>query len=492
MRTMSAIHQPPIRPVPTGAWQLPTSATPGAAAAQAASRAAWRQSQPLIVAVVLRLLPGVAKLAAWAWVTGYAFLGRRQAVMALMLLWLCNNFTHAIGYPPNGAAFFRHATVFASAISVFILYASAPPRSRTPGLLVWTAVMSLMLILHSMFFSTAKDISILKAISYGLSIQTLITAWSRLSSAERAVTESQMIGLLYTIALFSVPLVVLPAGYIRNRVGFQGVLEHPQSFGQVMGILAVWLTTTWLTDRNMRLSLKIAIPLLLVDCYLSRSRMAVLLYLVGVGVAIATGPLSAALSRFNRGPRLLKGRLGVVLAGGLLVAALGGSLFSELVQDFIRKGTASQTTAEAAWQARGGMIEFMQQNIRERPLTGIGLGVPSSPEAMAYLIRDPIFGLPVMATVEKGVLPVAMVEEMGWPLAVLYAPWFLALLLSAVRAGPRYAGVCAAALTLNASEAVFFSPGGGGLLIQILVTMAATAQPTRQDQTPVSRAAIVS
>lgn len=492
MSTVPAIDRPPVPPGTTGGWRFSAPAMHEVAAARNASRIAWRQSRPLIVGIVLRALPGAAKLAAYAWATGYAFLGRRQAIMALMLLWLCNMFTHAVGAPPGGAAFFRHATVLAAAISVFILHAAAPPRTRTPGLLAWTGILSLILLAHSMLFSTAKDISVLKAISFALTIQTFLTAWSRLPAAERAVTENQVMGLLSAIAVFSVPLVVLPAGYVRTVWGFQGVLEHPQAFGQTMGILAVWLTVTWLTERDMRRSLKMLLPFLFVGMYLARSRMAVVLYVVGVSVAIATGPLSTAVGRFKRAPRLLKGRLTLALVGGTVLAIFGGSIFSEAIQDFVRKGSKAATTVEAAWQARGGMIEMMRQNIEDHPLTGIGLGVPSHPALLYAIVRDPIFGLPVMATVEKGVLPVAMVEELGWPLALLYAPWFLALLACAARAGPRYAGVCAAVLTLNFSEAVFFSPGGGGMLIQLLVAMCATAPPSGQDHAPTRRAAIAS
>lgn len=492
MSTIPAVDRPPVPPVTTGRRRLSAPAMHEVAAARNASRIAWRQSRPLIVGIVLRALPGAAKLAAYAWATGYAFLGRRQAIMALMLLWLCNMFTHAVGAPQGGAAFFRHATVLAAAISVFVLHAAAPPRTRTPGLLVWTGILSLILLTHSMLFSTAKDISVLKAISFALTIQTFFTAWSRLPAAERAVTEDQVMGLLSAIAVCSVPLVVLPAGYIRTGLGFQGVLEHPQAFGQTTGILAVWLTATWLTERNMRRSLKMLLPVLFVGMYLARSRMAVVLYVVGVSVAIATGPLSAVVGRFKRVPRLLKGRLTLALVAGTVLAVFGGSVFNEAVQDFVRKGSKATTAVEAAWQARGGMIEMMRHNIDEHPITGIGLGVPSFPEMMYAIVRDPIFGLPVMATVEKGVLPVAMVEELGWPLALLYALWFLALLVCAARAGPRYAGLCAAVLTLNFSEAVFFSPGGGGMLIQLLVAMAATAQPPEQNQASVSRAAIAS
>lgn len=480
MSTMPAIDRSSVRPVATGGWQLPDSASLGAAAAKLATRKAWRQSLPLVVPIVFRVIPGPAKIVSYVWATAYAFLGRRQAIMALALIWFCNLFTHAAGVPPPAAAFFRHGAVFAAAISVFIVHAGALPRSRTPGLLVWTAVMSVLLLAHSMVFSTVTDISVLKAISFGVSIQTLLTAWSRLSAADRAVTENQLWGLLYAIGFFSVPLVVLPAGYIRTRTGFQGVMEHPQLYGQLSGIIAVWLSATWLTQRKMAISLKILLPICLAGIYLSRSRMALVLFLTGVGVAVATGAMAPVFSRLKHAPRLLKRRLALAAVAALLSAGVAGPLLFEAYQVFLRKGRAATTISEAAWESRGFMIEIMNQNIREHPLTGIGLGVPSKPELTAGIIRDPYFGLPVMAVVEKGVLPVAMVEEMGWPLALLYAPWFLALLVSAVRAGPRYAGVCAAGLTLNMSEAVFFSPGGGGMMVLLLVSMAATAQPPTQ------------
>lgn len=492
MRTIPAQNPPSISTVAAGEWRLPNAASIRAAAVRATSRETRRHSWPFVVAIALRAMPGPTRILAYAWATGYAFLGRRQAIMALMLIWLCNMFTQAVGLPPGGAAFFRHAAVFAAAFSVFVLHASAPPRSRTPVLLVWTATMSMLLLLHSMLFSKMPDISVLKAISYALTIQTFLVAWSRLSLSERALAENQVLGLLYAILVCSVPLVVLPAGYIRTRSGFQGVMEHPQLFGQLCGIVAVWLSATWLTDRHMRLSLKILLVTSLAGIYLSRSRMALVLYLTGVAVAIVAGPLSAAVSRSRLAPRLLKGRLTLAMGGALVLVIVGGSLFYEVYEVFVRKGGKSIAITEAAWEARGFLVERMQLNIREQPMTGIGFGVPSSPEMMYAIIRDPIFGLPVMATVEKGVLPVAMVEEMGWPLALLYAPWFIALLVSAVRAGPRYAGVCAAALTLNATEAVFFSPGGGGMMVQLLVAMAATAVPPGKNQALLSRAAIAS
>lgn len=464
-------------PVAAGRW----SRAPAVDRLSREVREAWKRSSPLLVVVALRVIPGPQKILAYVTSMVYALMGRRQAIMALVMLWLCNMFTHAFGFPPGAAALFRHLTVFAAACSVFLIHSGEPPRSRTPGLLAWTGGLGALLVLHSVFVSTMPDVSALKAISFATTIQLLLTAWSRLSPQQRSVTEKQVFGVLYGLALFSAPLVATGAGYVRSRRGFQGLLEHPQAFGPTMAIVAVWLLATWLTDRRMRFSLKAVLALSLAWIYLAKARIGVVVFLVGMISAVIAGPFAAILNRSTRVPRILKTRLSLIVAGACVTAVVAGPYLAEAVTNFISKGTASTTIADAAWASRGHLIELMQANIRDRPVTGIGLGVASTPEGYSSFVRDPVFGLVIMAAVEKGVMPVAMVEEMGWPLALLYASWFVGLLVMSIRAGPRYAGICAAALSVNISEAVFFSPGGGGLIVMILVAMAATAPPARED-----------
>lgn len=444
-------------------------------------REAWRRSLPLMAIVALRVAPGPQKILAYVTSMFYALMGRRQAIMALVMLWLCNMFTHAFGFPPSAAAIFRHLTVFAAAASVFLIHSAEPPRSRTPLLLAWTGVLSTLLILHSIFVSTMPDVSALKAISFAMTVQLLLTAWSRLSPQQRSIAEKQLFGVLYGLAILSAPLVAMGAGYVRSGRGFQGLLEHPQAFGPTMAIAAVWLFATWLTDRRMSLVLKSMLALSLAWVYFSSARIAVVMFLVGTFAAIVAGPFSSILNQSKRVPRILKTRLTLLVTCVCLTATILGPYLAETVQKFIAKGRGTTDIAEAAWDSRGGLIELMQENIANRPMTGLGLGVASTPEGYSSFVRDPLFGLVIMAAVEKGVLPVAIVEELGWPLALLYAPWFAGLLLMAIRAGPRYAGICAACLAMNISEALFFSPGGGGLIVQILVTMAATAPPARED-----------
>lgn len=397
------------------------------------------------------------------------------------MLWLFNMFTHAFGFPPGGAVVFRHLTVFAAALSVFVVYAAAPPRSSTPMLLLWTGGLNILLLMHSLFISTAPDISTGKALTYSLVIQTLLTAWSRLAPQERSVTEKQVWGVFFGLALLSAPLMLSSRGYFKNGFGFQGLLEHPQAFGPFMALLAVWLFATWLTDRRMPGMLKALMVLAMAYVYLARARGGMVMLAVGIFAAIGLRPLTALMNQSARVPRLLKGRLAFLMVSIAVVLVVAGPFVgAEFQRFFLKQASNAETVKEAFWESRGFLVEMMQQNISEHPMTGIGFGVASTPEGYSAISRDPFFGFVIMAAVEKGVLPVAIVEELGWPLALLFAPWFLGLFIQAIRGGPRYAGVCAAALVLNFSECVFFSPGGGGLIVEVLVAMAATAPPAIQ------------
>jgi hypothetical protein len=79
-----------------------------------------------------------------------------------------------------------------------------------------------------------------------------------------------------------------------------------------------------------------------------------------------------------------------------------------------------------------------------------------------------------MATVEKGVLPIMILEELGIPLGLLVYLWIGTLALCATRGGILPISVFAAVMLTNIAEAAFLSPGGTGLLSIVLVAWAAT------------------
>ena len=125
----------------------------------------------------------------------------------------------------------------------------------------------------------------------------------------------------------------------------------------------------------------------------------------------------------------------------------------------------------------------MWENIEAQPWRGIGFGLASDPATMV-VDRDPILDLPTGATIEKGVMPIAVLEELGAFGFIAVMLWLWMLISRAARGGGMTAlAVFYTALLLNMGESVLFSPGGMGLLFLILIGWAASA---RHETSPVA------
>src|SRR5690606_8938271 len=113
-----------------------------------------------------------------------------------------------------------------------------------------------------------------------------------------------------------------------------------------------------------------------------------------------------------------------------------------------------ESFAEAYSKSRGGLIDRMFENINENPLTGIGFGIASIPEEM-NIERDPVFGLPIGAAIEKGVMPIALIEELGAPAAIIVAIWIFILIRRAAFNSVTALSVSVTVLLINMGENVF-------------------------------------
>jgi hypothetical protein len=160
----------------------------------------------------------------------------------------------------------------------------------------------------------------------------------------------------------------------------------------------------------------------------------------------------------------------------LMLLLVNGAMFSQKLDVYISKsGRADATSiAEAYEVSRGPKIEDMWVNIQDKPFLGIGFGIASKPEQM-LVVRDPLLGLPISAAVEKGVLPVAVLEELGALGLQLVALWLWNLIRRAARRGGFTSlTVLFVALLINMGESVLFSPGGMGLLVLIMIGWASS------------------
>jgi hypothetical protein len=126
-------------------------------------------------------------------------------------------------------------------------------------------------------------------------------------------------------------------------------------------------------------------------------------------------------------------------------------------------------------------------NFWEKPITGIGFGAPSDPIRFARQLERGPYGIPLSASVEKGFMPTAVLEETGLIGAVLTIALLIFLFMPAVQhPDPTLFWVMATCLLLNLGEMVFFSVGGMGFFFWFVMMFCHVAAFKRPSPPPTS------
>jgi hypothetical protein len=274
--------------------------------------------------------------------------------------------------------------------------------------------------------------------------------------------------------LASAPFLVHPSGYFRNGTGFQGILSHPQTFGVIVALLGIWTLADMVASARPSWKQMAICGLSAALVFASESRTAGLSMTVGIAIAVSIavkhgGSIRNALPGLSR--RWVQW-MTVALLTGLVAAAPQGR---DLLVGFLQKRNDVAGIGEIFRASRGNIVDVMQENIVARPWTGLGFGIGSDTTEMT-IERDPVWGIPVSGAVEKGVLPVAILEEVGIPGLLVTAFWVYLLIAAAVRSGLQEAAVAICGILLNFGESMLFSPGGIGLLVLVMLTWASTGQ----------------
>lgn len=461
----------------------------GGGIAQPSSREAWdstkagsariRVENRLVLAVIfgalaLRVASEQTALLSYGVLAFLAMFGRRHAITALAVSWLITMVNPGLAPEAYLGAAGRYFVILAAAVSV--LWRSSFFRAvRVQPIILGTLALGAFFIVHSWFVSPFLDVSILKALSWTIVVMTLLSAWSGLSPERRRQLSEQLYAAFVALALLSLPLLFLPVGFLRNGTGFQGILNHPQAFGTAMALLGAWTVGRFLGTSRPPWRAVLLSVLCLVLSVLSETRTAGLGLVFGVVTAVLVVPLIAGRKIVAVLPGLQSRRFQIVAAFGLVGLIVAAPLLHAVVDDFISKSGREEVSGvlEAYDRSRGVLIDPVLENIQTTPLRGIGFGIASQPEFME-IQRDPVLGLPIGASIEKGVMPLAILEEVGIPGAALFLVWLWMILRRSAKAGMAPFTVVITILFINLGESVFFSPGGMGMLQLILVAWAAS------------------
>lgn len=406
---------------------------------------------------------------------GYALFGCEQVIQALALSWLFAMLSEGVAPLAINVTWERYLVIAGAALSLVLHNALGKPTISMNRPVLYSLALGVLLIFHSMMFSPMPELSILRALLWTVVLVTLLLAWTGLDYQARGRLEQQLFGGLVTLVLISLPLAFTDIGYLTNGTGFQGVLGQPQAFGVVVAIMGAWVAGRLLNTSRPRWRDVVLLGLCLVLVVISEARTAALALVLGLGSAVLVSPWIAGIPTRLLMPGLGSRRLQAIgLIAVIGVGATSSGLSSRL-GDYVQKRSDSSSLLEVVELSRGPIVEPMIANIEEEWLTGIGFGIASDPFSMT-IERDAMFGLPLSAPIEKGVLPIAVLEELGVFGFLMVTIWVWLMVKRGARAGIAAFAVMATLLFANLGESTLFSPGGLGLLPLILFAWAATGK----------------
>ena len=397
----------------------------------------------------------------------YAFLGWPQVVQSYVLSCLLTLINPAIAADVEVAVVSRYLVLFAGFLSVG--FRGGFWRITRP--LGLTYLLGFFLIVHSAILSQMPLISSLKSLAWFMAASTAIAAVTQMQAHIYRDMANWLYCVFLALVLASIPFMMIPSiGFARNGEGFQGVLNHPQAFGPTVAILGSMVAGALCSRRKVSVGLSATLVVCFVFVILSESRTAGFALILGLSLSAFSFRLVAGRSFFEVAPLLRGWRVVLLLLIALFALTAAGSQLQEVFESYVakRSETNSLSPVQVYQSSRGALIEEMVSNIVLNPWGGIGFGIASDPTYM-FVIYDPFFDLPVSASVEKGVLPVALLEEVGIPGFLLCAIWLWILVQHAARFAMIGLFVTSTALLLNMGESVLFSPGGFGMLVLVMM-----------------------
>jgi len=336
----------------------------------------------------------------------------------------------------------------------------------TPRLAYSLLLFFVVLLPLSSFTGTFPLVSALKLITFTLGTVVTVVGFYR----TRHLAD-YWLSWLFTLGVFillaSLPLYVLPAGYTVNGVGFQGILTHPQTFGPVLAPITALMVGLYFFRQRTSWLIFLCVGLGVVGMYFSLSRTSLLALMLAGAATLAVG-LSFKPDTWAVDLSRTLGRPTVVLGGILALAlvALQWTTIQSDLESFLAKDSGNASVVQALEASRGNLMSRSMRNFWENPVTGIGFGAPSDPVRFARQLERGPYGIPLSASVEKGFMPTAVLEETGIVGALLTLLLLIFLFTPALQhPDPTLFWMMATCLFLNFGEMVFFSIGGMGFFL---------------------------
>jgi hypothetical protein len=423
-----------------------------------------------IALLVLRIpnAPNIATIIFCVW----PFFGLRQAIQAMTMLMLIKSLNPVIYGFEGISALWMWLVLFIASTRIYISIIESRGL-RHPVLLV-LSLFSIIVVFEAFIFSYYPAVSVFKLLSFSYVVAAILLAF-KLTSRRSFNWTPWFVGMWIAVTILSIPTMFIhEIGYYRDSMGFQGILVHPQTMAVFFAPALAWLLgRTVFSEQPAPIALYTIMVIALILIFLSRSRTAI----VAIIAAFVVIFLLALIGKVNC-RKVLSRRLSHPLVIGLVLIGTVSVLFtsiSDIAIDFAMKDSGEVGISDAFEKSRGYIITQSWQNFINNPLFGIGFGVSFSDDFMPVI--DSVTGLPLSASTEKGLMPVVILEETGLLGSVFFLPLIFVLIRQALL--NRELAMSLMLLTclfVNIGEMVFFSMGGMGLYLWLLIGWATSSK----------------
>lgn len=406
--------------------------------------------------------PGVPKVIWWV-LLFWSLKGIRQSLQTLtllMLIRLLNPVIYQFG-DTSVALFYVVLVVACSRIFLGTFFLTRKRIERPLVLLL--LIFGIYGALNAVFFSYYPAVSLTKIILFTYAACAIIVGF-QINTKQRVNWTPWFLGMWAAVVCLSLPtLIFSEIGYARDGQGFQGILNHPQTFAVFLAPMVCWMIGQYLFVKERKSFMYLAITSLAVGLMLlTLARTAIIAVTISIAIIFI----------FKKRYRLLIiGILGKKEGFLLMLCIVAALLFFQphnLMVEFILKGSDSQDIGDAFEHSRGFLITRAFTSFLSHPLVGIGFGV--SFEDYFKPVYDIITGLPISAATEKSLLPVVLLEELG----IIGFILFIMVLYKIIKFSLSSRGIgvpilILSCLMVNIGEMVLFSIAGLGLYLWLLI-----------------------
>jgi len=335
-----------------------------------------------------------------------SFYSAKYAIISISLSWLLTSLNPGIFESSSINIFLKQGIYFATLAGVALRGGQYGDRGLFTKAQGAVLVFACFVIVNSIFVSYYPVVSILKVVLFTIGLLSVMLCYRELSPDKWQDIEEWFISLFIVITIVSLPLIVMTYGYTRNGSGFQGILNHPQLFGTIYAVFTAFVAGRMWQFKRYRWDYVLLTILGIAYIYFSESRTGLLGLVLSFGFAI--------LFSFQKSVKifLLNKKFVIpIFVLAIIIIPYYGQIASGLT-DFLLKSQQYEQVDEALQASRGNLFLASYNNFLENPVIGNGFGIASDPLSM-QIERDPILGMPISASIEKGVVPMALLEENG-------------------------------------------------------------------------------